>query len=144
MSCLKNGSVTKPVSDYLLDSFALLRFIQKEAGDEQVKTILADAQIGKANAMLNVINLGEIIYTVQRRFGQQKKLDVVMNIGRLGIVILPAPNDLVFRAAELKARYSMAYADTFAVASAIEHNATLVTGDPEFRQVEHLVRVLWI
>jgi len=144
MSCLKNGSVTKPVSDYLLDSFALLRFIQKEAGGEQVKTILADAQIGQANAMLNVINLGEIIYTVQRRFGHQKKLDVVMNIGRLGIVILPAPNDLVFRAAELKARYSMAYADTCAVASAIEHNATLVTGDPEFRQVEHLVRVLWI
>jgi ribonuclease VapC len=132
------------VSDYVLDSFALLRFIQKEAGDEKVKTILDDVQIGKALAMLNVINLGEIIYTVQRRFGQQKKLDVLMNIGRMGIVVLPVPNDLVFKAAELKARYSMSYADTFAVASAIEHNATLVTGDPEFRQVEQLVKILWV
>lgn len=132
------------MNNYLLDSFALLRFIQKEPGNEPVKAILSDSQCGKACAMLNVINMGEIIYTVQRRFGLQHKLDVVMNIGRLGIVILPATNDLVFRAAELKARFAMSYADTFAVASAIEHNATLVTGDPEFRQVENLVKILWI
>lgn len=132
------------MSNYLLDSFAILRFIQKEAGDEPVKAILDDVRSGKACAMLNVINMGEVIYTVQRRFGLQFKLDVVMNINRLGIVILPVPNDLVFRAAELKARFAMSYADTFAVASALEHDATLVTGDPEFRQVEHLVKILWI
>lgn len=132
------------MNNYLLDSFALLRFIQKEPGNEPVKAILENVQTGTACAMLNVITMGEIIYTVQRRFGLQFKLDVVMNISRLGIVILPATNDLVFRAAELKARFAMSYADTFAVASAIEHDATLVTGDPEFRQVEELVKVLWV
>jgi len=132
------------VNNYLLDSFALLRFIQKEPGNESVKAILQDVQTGTACAMLNVINMGEIIYTVQRRFGLQFKLEVVMNISRLGIVILPATNDLVFRAAEFKARFAMSYADTFAVASAIEHNATLLTGDPEFRQVEELVKILWV
>ncbi|MBK5275330.1 MAG: type II toxin-antitoxin system VapC family toxin [Desulfuromonadales bacterium] len=132
------------MNNFILDSFALLRFIQKEPGNEPVKAILDDARTGKACAMLNVINMGEVIYTVQRRFGQQFKLDVVMNISRLGIVILPAPNDLVFRAAELKARFAMSYADTFAVASAIDHDATLVTGDPVFRQVEQLVKILWI
>lgn len=132
------------MNNYLLDSFAILRFIQKEAGDEAVKDILEDVRIGKACAMLNVINMGEVIYSVQRRFGLQFKLDVVMNINRLGIVILPVPNDLVFRAAELKACFAMSYADTFAVASALEHDATLVTGDPEFRQVEHLIKILWI
>jgi predicted nucleic acid-binding protein len=132
------------VNNFVLDSFALLRFIQKEPGDEAVKAILEDVRLGKACAMLNVINMGEVIYTVQRRFGLQFKLDVVMNIARLGIEILPAPNDLVFRAAELKARFAMSYADTFAVASSIEHNATLVTGDPEFRQVEKLVKILWV
>jgi len=132
------------VINYLLDSFALLRFFQKEPGNEPVKEILDDVQRGAASAMLNVINLGEIIYTVQRRFGVNHKLDVVMNINRLGIVILPATNDCVFRAAELKARFIMSYADTFVVASAMEHNATVVTGDPEFRQVESLVKILWI
>lgn len=132
------------MNNYLLDSFALLRFIQKEPGNEPVKAILEDVQRGKACAMLNVINMGEVIYTVQRRFGLHYKLDVVMNIGRLGIVILSAPNDLVFRAAELKAQFAMSYADAFVVASAMEHNATVVTGDPEFRQVEALVKILWI
>jgi ribonuclease VapC len=132
------------VNNYLLDSFALLRFFQKEPGHEAVKAILDDVQSSTACAMLNVINMGEIIYTVQRRFGLHRKLDVVMNINRLGIVILPASNDCVFRSAEIKARFAMSYADTFVVASAVEHNATVVTGDPEFRQVESLVKLLWI
>ena len=132
------------MNNYLLDSFALLRFFQKEPGHEPVKAILDDVQRGTACAMLNVINMGEIIYTVQRRFGLRYKLDVVMNISRLGIVILPASNDCVFKVAELKAQFAMSYADTFVIASAIEHNATVVTGEPEFQQVETLVKILWI
>ena len=132
------------MNNFVLDSFALLGYLQKEPGNEAVKAILDDAGTGKASAMLNVINMGEVIYTVQRRFGQQAKLEVVKSISLLEITILPAPNELVYRAAELKAQFSMSYADTFAVASAIEHNATLVTGDPEFRQVEHLVKILWV
>lgn len=139
-----SGSGIRIVNRYLLDSFALLRFIQKEPGSESVKALLDDLQSGKALVMLNVINMGEVIYTVQRRFGHLAKLEVIKGVSSLGIEILPAPNDLVYAAAELKARFAMAYADTFAVASAIEHKATLVTGDPEFRQVEKLVNILWV
>ena len=144
MSCLQKESGTNSLNNYLLDSFALLRLIQKEPGAEAVKDILDEARGGKARAMLNVMNLGEIIYTVQRRFGHQAKLDVIKSINLIDIIILPVPNDLVFRAAELKAQFSMFYADAFAVASAIEHSATVVTGDPEFRQVEHLVGIHWV
>jgi predicted nucleic acid-binding protein len=129
---------------YQLDSFALLRFFQKEPGGEKVRRILEDANKGTAQALLNVINLGEIIYLVQRRFGEAKKLEVLMHIQRMGIEVLPVPNDLVFRAAELKARFPLSYADAFALASAIEHHATLVTGDPEFKKVEHLVGIEWL
>jgi ribonuclease VapC len=129
---------------YLLDSFALLRFFQREPGGEKVKSILDSIGKGKSRVLLNVINLGEIIYLVQRRFGEAKKLEILMHIQRMGIEILPVPNDLVFRAAELKARFPISYADAFALASSIEHQATLVSGDPEFKQVEHLVAIEWI
>jgi predicted nucleic acid-binding protein len=129
---------------YQLDSFALLRFFQKEPGGEKVRRILADVAAGRVQALLNVINLGEIIYLVQRRFGEAKKLEILMHIQRMGIEVLPAPNDLVFRAAELKARFPLSYTDAFALASAIEHHATLVTGDPEFKKVEHLVGIEWL
>jgi len=55
----------------------------------------------------------------------------------------PAPGTLVYQAAELKALYPISYADCFALACAINHAAVLVTGDPEFKIVEHLVKITW-
>ncbi len=48
------------------------------------------------------------------------------------------------RRAEYKAQYPLSYADCFALSSAIEHKAVLVTGDPEFKKVEHLVKMFWL
>lgn len=94
--------------------------------------------------LINAINVGEIIYIVQRRFGKQKKLEIYLHIHQMGLTILPCPNDLIFRAAELKAVYPISYADAFALASAMEHAAKLVTGDPEFKYVEQLVKIIWV
>jgi predicted nucleic acid-binding protein len=38
----------------------------------------------------------------------------------------------------------MAYADAIAVAIAQREDAVIVTGDPEFAKVEHLVTVDWL
>ena len=128
----------------LFDSFALLRFLQKEKGSDKVCDLLKMAAEKQIPCLLNVINFGEVLYTTQRRFGPQARLQVFIAVQQMGIIILPCPDNLVYRAAELKAVYPMSYADTFALASAIEHKACLVTGDPEFRQVEHLVRIEWV
>jgi len=93
---------------------------------------------------LSAINLGEIIYSTKRAFGDQKKIEVLAHIERLKFAVLPVPNSLVIQAAEYKAQFSIAYADCFALASAVEHRAAVVTGDPEFRKVEHLVDVVWV
>jgi ribonuclease VapC len=90
------------------------------------------------------MNLGEIIYSTKREFGDQKKLEVLSNIERLEFTVLPVPNALIFQAAEYKAQYGISYADCFALASAIEHKAMIVTGDPEFKKVEQLIEVVWV
>jgi len=132
------------VSKLLFDSFALLRFFQKETGAAKVRELLREAFTRQTPCLINAINLGEIIYITQRRLGEQKKLEVFVHIQRMGFTILPCPNDLIFRAAELKARYPISYADAFALASAMEHSADLITGDPEFKMVEHLVNIIWV
>ena len=38
----------------------------------------------------------------------------------------------------------ISYADAFALASAMEQSADLITGDPEFKMVEHLVNVIQV
>ena len=131
-------------SPLLFDSHALLKLFQKEAGHEKVARMLTQAMRSGTPVCLNVINLGEIIYSTKRAFGDQKKIEVLAHVERLGFRILPVPSDLVFRAAEYKASFSMSFADCFALASAVEHGAVLVTGDPEFRAVEHLVTIVWV
>ena len=129
---------------FIFDSHALLKFFQKEKGYEKVTQLLEEIRKTGATKYINAINLGEIIYSTKKEFGDQKKLEVLANIERLNFTILPISNNLIFQAAEYKAQYSISYADCFALASAVEHKAILVTGDPEFRKVEHLVEIVWI
>ena len=132
------------ISRYLFDSHALLVFFQKEKGSEVVAGILRKALKQQLDRLICVINLGEIIYMIKRRFGDNKKLEILGRVYQLGFKVLQAPESLVFAAAELKADYPISYADCFALASALEHSATLVTGDPEFKKVAHLVSIQWI
>jgi ribonuclease VapC len=129
---------------FLFDSYALLTLFQKEKGQEKVSRLLENIQKEGQTKYLNVINLGEIIYITKREFGDQKKIEVLINIERLQFTILPVRNALVFEAAEYKARFPISYTDCFALASAIENKATIVTGDPDFKKVKDLVDIFWI
>ncbi|MBS3906327.1 MAG: type II toxin-antitoxin system VapC family toxin [Syntrophaceae bacterium] len=129
---------------YIFDSHALLKFFQKEKGYEKVVHLLQGIKKTGVPKYINAINLGKIIYSTKKEFGDQKKLEVLANIERLNFTILPIPNRLIFQAAEYKAQYALSYADCFVLASAVEHKAMLVTGDPEFKKVEHLVDIVWI
>jgi len=131
-------------SGYLFDSHALLAFFQKEKGTGIVAKILRNAEKQGLNRLICVINLGEIIYMTKRRFGDKKKVELLGRVHQLGIKILPVPESLVYQAAEFKAEYPISYADCFALACTLEHSAVLVTGDPEFKKVAHLVRIQWI
>ncbi|MBI5420549.1 MAG: type II toxin-antitoxin system VapC family toxin [Deltaproteobacteria bacterium] len=128
----------------MFDSHALLKLFQREAGSEKVVRLLEQARRSRAPTYLNAINLGEIVYSTKRAFGDQKKIEVLAHIERLGLIVLPIPNDLIFRAAEYKAGFSLSFADCFALASAVEHRAVLITGDPEFKAVGHLVKIAWV
>lgn len=131
-------------SRYLFDSHALLAFFQEEKGTEVVAKILRRALKQRLDRLICVINLGEIIYMTKRRFGDNKKVEILGRVHQLGFKILPAPEALVYKAAELKADYPISYADCFALACALEQSAILVTGDPEFKKVDHLISIQWI
>jgi predicted nucleic acid-binding protein len=49
-----------------------------------------------------------------------------------------------FQAADVKAKYKLYYVDSFAAALAIEHKATLVTSDSDFRKLGHNLSVIWL
>ena len=131
-------------SGFLFDSHALLAFFQNEAGAEVVYNILKKSMEQGLDRLICVINLGEIIYMTKKCFDDRKKLEILGRIHQLSFKVLPIPDSLVYKAAEIKAEYPISYADCFVVACAQEHDATIVTGDPEFKHAEHLAKIEWI
>jgi predicted nucleic acid-binding protein len=129
---------------FVLDTFALLAYLQDEAGAARVETLLQQAAREKCRLCMSIINLGEMLYIIERREGVARTQDVLALIRQLPLEILPADEQAVFSAAHIKASHTLSYADAFAVASAIKENAAIVTSDLEFEAVASLVTVEWL
>jgi predicted nucleic acid-binding protein len=93
---------------------------------------------------LSEINYAEVKYMIIRKDGA-----AAWQAARQVLVALPiefhegtrAMSDV---AAELKARFSISLADAFAAALAKLKKAELVTGDPEFRELQDEITINWL
>ena len=132
----------KPI--FVLDSYALLAYLQGEAGMERIQESLEEAQKGRCQVVMCVINLGEVLYIVEREKGLVKAHEVLSAIQQLPIEILPADDHTVLAAAHIKANHALAYADAFAVVCAQSLNGTILTGDREFESVASLISIEWL
>jgi ribonuclease VapC len=128
----------------LLDSFALLAFLNRENGHEKVRSLLRDSQRSQEPLLMNEINIGEVYYITAKGRSIEHAEEFLHRLELLPITPIPNSFADVVAAARIKARFRISYADAFAVATAIRMNAVIVTGDSEFRQAEHLVTVDWL
>jgi predicted nucleic acid-binding protein len=132
------------MKNILLDSYAIFRFYQDEPGADKVEQFLVSSREGKLQAYISEVNLGEVYYKTIRRIGLASARDHLEQFFELPIQVIPPSSEIILSAAEIKAEYAISYADCFAVATALKVSASIVTGDPEFSKVEHLVEILWI
>ncbi len=126
---------------YVLDSFAVLAYLTAEKGMRRVREVLSEALAGSCTAYCSLVNLGEVVYIVERESGFAQAKETLGLIDQLPIEIVPASREAVLAAAHIKAGYSLSYADAFAVAAAQEFDAVVLTGDPEFDSVKETVSV---
>ena len=129
---------------YVLDSFALLAYLEGETGMAQVRAILQKAKDGKCCVITSIINLGEVAYITEREQGLSKAQAALGLIEQLPIEVQSASDEAVFRAAHIKANYPVAYADAFAISLAQALEGTVLTGDPEFKSVEKIIQLEWL
>lgn len=108
-----------------LDSWAVLAWLE---GVEPAASRVQDALA--SHPVMSWINVGEVAYVLERRAGVDRSREVVRELRRLLNLDLPT-EERVIEAARVKAGHRMAYADAFAVATALAHGADLLTGDPE-------------
>ena len=125
----------------LLDSHAALVYLKQEKGYEKVKTALAAAEKSKNPLLMSEINIGEVGYILLRAGLIADLNDFLSQFLSLPIQRAPIDFDLVIEAAKIKARHPLSYADAFAVATALRHDAAIITGDPEFQSVKDMVTI---
>lgn len=128
----------------VLDTFAMLAYLQGESNGVRVHEILQSVQSGHQNIYMSLINVGEVLYITERKQGIRKAQEVLSSIRQLPIKLLPADEQAIFAAAHIKANYTISYADAFAIVAAQTVGGTLITGDPEFGAVEELVNIEWL
>jgi len=131
-----------------LDASAWLAWLQDEPGAAAVQRWLNEAEAGRAECVTSIITLGEAYYRLVR-VGRRDEAESLWRMalrGTLPVSVKDATRRRVRRAVELKSKHAVAYADAFAVATAMEFNAILLTGDPEIEPLEgeQNLRVEWL
>jgi PIN domain. len=129
-----NKNPERQIKRYVLDSYAVLAYLKEEAGYEMVLNRIEEANEGKSKLFMSVLNLGEVLYIVERERGLFKAQEVLALIDELPIIMELADRELALAAAHLKAQCSISYADCIAAALAQQKKAVLISGDPDFEK----------
>jgi predicted nucleic acid-binding protein len=110
---------------YCLDSWAVLRWLEgAEPAASRVEGVLSE------RPLMSWINAGEVFYVMHRLAGREEAREVLRVLRSRLDLELPDERRVV-EAATIKAQHRLAFADAFAMATALGHDAVLMTGDPE-------------
>jgi predicted nucleic acid-binding protein len=129
---------------YVLDASALFAFLQKTSGAYRVNELLKEAMHGHARVLMSAVNYGEVYGKILREHGPEPALTAVHALRPLPIELIDTTPQQACGAADIKAKHKLYYADAFAAALAIEHKATLVTSDSDFRKLGHGFPIVWL
>lgn len=128
----------------VLDTWTIIAYLQDEPAAETITTLIADAHEQKIPLYMSVVNVCEVWYTIAREFSDVEADSSVTDLQQLGIQFQDVNWSTAQEAARFKAKGKISLGDCFAAALAKELKADLVTGDPEFKQVEGQVKMLWL
>lgn len=125
---------------YVLDSSALIRYLDNEAGADRVEEILKVCIAGTAGVVISAVQWGEVAGNIRRRFGPVEQVRLLGTTLPSEAEIIAVSGERAVRAAELKVDHRIAFADAIALAMT-SPNHILVTADFEFKSVAALARV---
>jgi predicted nucleic acid-binding protein len=129
---------------YVLDTNALLNFVNDEPGAEGVQQFLASALRENNPLLMSVVNWGEVFYVSWERRGEEAARRVMGSIARLPLEVVPADIAQISKAAEIKSMHKIPYADSVAAALAELRQAILITSDHDFRKLGRRIQVHWL
>ena len=116
---------------YVLDTSAVLAFIEDEDGSDRVEKLLL-----QQNCILLWTVILEVVYITQRERGEAEANYRYALLKQLPAkIIWDMDEPALLTAARIKASYPISLADAIIAAYTIQHKAMLVHKDPEFESL---------
>lgn len=128
----------------VLDSWAVLCYLRGEHDHRCIVDLLTDAAAGKATISMSLVNLTEVLYTVERLWGRAKAEEIDRLLEGFPVEFVPVDKGLARAAAHIKANNGLALGDCYCAALAVQRQAAVYTGDPEFKQLEKQIKIVWL
>lgn len=120
---------------WILDSSAILRYTDNEAGAERVQEILSQYLQGNANVAVSALHWGEVagrLYTLRGRAVMER---VLQRLVGMGIEVLPVDANQAVAAALIRADFKIPYVDAFGAVLASAPDHVFVTADFDLKPV---------
>ena len=131
----------------VLDSWAMIGWLQgEEPARAKVHELLEQASRSETKVSISLINAGEVFYLIAKRHGPASAERFLADLAMMPIEALLPDRRLILGAVRLKSRHPISYADAFAVETARQQNAILVTGDPELWRLSknEPIELFWV
>ncbi|MBI5840851.1 MAG: type II toxin-antitoxin system VapC family toxin [Chloroflexi bacterium] len=136
--------MVKKAKAYVLDTWAVIAYLEDEPSGEQVEDLIATAHEEQIPIYMSVVNVGEVWYTLAREVSEEEANASVKSLRDLRIQFENADWELTQEAARFKSQNKMSYADCYAAALAKSKKADLVTGDNEFKPLDGQIKISWV
>lgn len=128
----------------VLDSYAIIAYLEDEKGAKKVQEVLAAGERGKLLLFMSIVNWAEVYYSMYRAKGEKTAQECILVIDQLPIKLVDVSRESAYQTARIKSVHSLALGDCFAATVAIENNCPVLTGDREFKKLKRKVKVSWL
>ena len=119
----------------ILDTSAILTYIEDEDGADHVENLLIDAEKGIVDIYVSFISLTEVFYITLREKDEPLAVERIKLMQSLAVKIQESDEMVNIKAGKLKARNSISLADAYIAALCQIHNGILVHKDPEYEKL---------
>ena len=100
---------------YILDSSAILRYLDGEAGGVRVSEIIKSHLAGRCQAMISALHWGEVAGVIHQVHGRPGMDLALSRLHAFGLEIVPVDADRAVRASFVKLKRGIPYGDAFAI-----------------------------
>ncbi len=119
---------------YVLDSSAILRYVDDEAGAARVAEIIKSHLAGRCIAIVSAVHWGEVAGITCKAHGKPAMELLLSRLSAFGVQVVAVDADRAVRASLIKGKRDLPYVDAFGVELAGDSGQhVFVTADFDFK-----------